>query len=102
MDVSHGTVMRKQRTASVVTSAQADHRPRVSIVVGSYNRLTSLCELLQRFLEQDFRDFEIVVIEQSTNVSEVERRRLLDIATDARIRIYQRPPLGGAGARNEG
>lgn len=80
-----------------------DRIPAVSIVVGSYNRLTCLCELLQRFLEQDFRDFEVIVIEQTTRATDLERRRLRELVTsDARIRVFQRPPLGGAGARNEG
>lgn len=77
-------------------------RPAASIVVGSYNRLPSLCELLERFLAQDFTDFEVVVIEQTTRATDAQRAQLAELATDPRIRIYRRPPLGGAGARNEG
>src|SRR5579859_7510840 len=80
----------------------ASRKPRASIVVGSHNRLTSLCELLERFLAQDVAEFEVIVIEQSTEATPDERRRLAELATDRRIRIYPRPPLGGAGARNEG
>src|SRR4051794_32557076 len=78
------------------------HKPAASIVVGSHNRLDCLCELLERFLAQDVTDFEVIVIEQSTQSTPDQRRRLAEIATDRRIRIYHRPPLGGAGARNEG
>ncbi|HEY0481924.1 MAG TPA: glycosyltransferase [Kofleriaceae bacterium] len=78
------------------------HKPRASIVVGSHNRLAHLCELLERFLAQDVTDFEVIVIEQSTTATEDQRRRLAELARDPRIRIYPRPPLGGAGARNEG
>src|ERR1700733_11204601 len=77
-------------------------KPRASIVVGSHNRLASLCELLERFLAQDATDFEVIVIEQSTLAAPDERRRPAAPAGDPRIRIYHRPPLGGAGARNEG
>jgi glycosyltransferase involved in cell wall biosynthesis len=77
-------------------------KPAASIVVGSHNRLDCLCELLERFLAQDFADFEVIVIEQSTQATEEQRRRLAEIAADPRIRIFHRPPLGGAGARNEG
>jgi glycosyltransferase involved in cell wall biosynthesis len=76
--------------------------PHVSIVVGSYNRLTALCELLERFLTQDWQDFEVIVIEQSALATDAERERLNQLAGDERIRIFRREPLGGAGARNEG
>jgi glycosyltransferase involved in cell wall biosynthesis len=89
-------------SAARAEAALAGGRPRASIVVGSYNRLTCLCELLERFLAQDFTDFEVVVIEQSTRATDDERRRLAELARDPRIRIVARPPLGGAGARNEG
>ena len=80
----------------------APRNPSASIVVGSHNRLACLCELLERFLAQDVTDFEVIVIEQSTMATEDQRRRLAELARDPRIRIYPRPPLGGAGARNEG
>jgi glycosyltransferase involved in cell wall biosynthesis len=78
------------------------HKPRASIVVGSHNRLDCLCELLERFLAQDFTEFEVIVIEQSTLATDDQRQRLAELAADPRIRVYRRPPLGGAGARNEG
>src|SRR4051812_31365621 len=77
------------------------YKPRASIVVGSHNRLDCLCELLERFLAQDFTDFEVIVVEQSTQATAEQRRRLADLASVRRIRVYPRPPLGGAGARNE-
>ena len=91
-------------TRSIATSIEAARavKPAVSIVVGSYNRLTSLGELLQRFLDQDYQDFEVVVIEQSDRATAEELAQLEAIAVDPRIRIVSRPPLGGAGARNEG
>ncbi|TMQ04708.1 MAG: glycosyltransferase family 2 protein [Deltaproteobacteria bacterium] len=83
-------------------SAGAAYKPSASIVVGSHNRLGCLCELLERFLAQDFTDFEVIVIEQSTVSTAEQRGRLAELASDPRIRIYPRSPLGGAGARNEG
>ena len=82
--------------------AEPAKRPRASIVVGSYNRVGSLCELLEQLLAQDWQDFEVIVIEQSTRASAAERRRLEELARDGRIRVFRREPLGGAGARNEG
>jgi glycosyltransferase involved in cell wall biosynthesis len=80
----------------------ATGKPHASIVVGSHNRLACLCELLERFLAQDFADFEVIVIEQSTQATAEQRRGLAELARDPRIRVHPRPPLGGAGARNEG
>src|SRR5215831_1291888 len=73
--------------------AGAGSKPHASIVVGSHNRLDCLCELLARFLAQDFVDFEVIVIEQSTMATAEQRRRLAELARDPRIRIYPRPPL---------
>lgn len=90
------------RSAGPGGPAAEARKPSASIVVGSHNRLACLCELLERFLAQDFTDFEVLVIEQSTQASAAQRRRLAELARDPRIRIHSRPPLGGAGARNEG
>ena len=76
--------------------------PFVSVVVRSYNRLGSLCDLIDRLLRQRGPSFEIVVVEQSTHVSDVDAARLAAVAADRRVRLIRRPPLGGAGARNVG
>jgi glycosyltransferase involved in cell wall biosynthesis len=76
-----------------------------SVVVRSYNRLPALCELLAALLAQDAPgvDYEIVVVEQSTKPASPEvAARLEMLFGDPRVRVLRRPPLGGAGARNEG
>lgn len=102
MDVSRGIAGPTRSSVVLPGSSRLPRKPRASIVVGSHNRLACLCELLERFLAQDFTDFEVIVIEQSTQATAEQRRRLAELAADPRIRIYPRPPLGGAGARNEG
>ena len=77
-------------------------RPRVSVVVRSYNRLPMLAELLVALLAQDHDSFEIVVVEQSTERAPADLARIDAIATDPRIRILRSAPLGGPGARNAG
>jgi glycosyltransferase involved in cell wall biosynthesis len=76
--------------------------PFVSVLVRSYNRVGALCHLLERLLRQSWRWYEIVVVEQSTKVSELDAHRLDELARDPRIRMLRRPPLGGAAARNVG
>jgi glycosyltransferase involved in cell wall biosynthesis len=77
-------------------------RPRLSVIVRSYNRLGALAELLQELLAQDHDDFEIVVVDQSTIRPEPELAVVESLAKDPRVRILRFPPLGGPGARNAG
>ena len=77
-------------------------KPRVSVVVRSYNRLPALAELLEALLCQDHDSFEVIVIEQTGDGAREELARLDELARDPRIRILRHPPLGGPGARNAG
>jgi len=77
-------------------------KPRLSVVVRSYNRLSALAELLEALLAQDHDSFEIVVIEQSTIRVPHEVSRIDELARDPRVRVLSHPPLGGPGARNAG
>jgi glycosyltransferase involved in cell wall biosynthesis len=77
-------------------------KPRLSVVVRSYNRLPALAELLQALLAQDHDSFEVVVIEQTTERAPEDVARLDVLARDPRVRVLAYPPLGGPGARNAG
>jgi glycosyltransferase involved in cell wall biosynthesis len=76
----------------------------VSVIVRSFNRLPSLCELVGALLEQETEGatFEIVIVEQSTEVPAPASARLTELGHDPRIRILRHPPLGGPRARNVG
>ena len=76
--------------------------PSVSVVIRSYNRLNCCIELLEAVLAQDYPSFEVVVIEQSKDVSAEQAARLSDFECDPRVRIFRSGPLGAAGARNAG
>jgi glycosyltransferase involved in cell wall biosynthesis len=77
-------------------------KPRLSVVVRSYNRLPALAELLTALLAQDHDSFEVVVIEQSTERAPADVARVDQLASDPRVRLLRHPPLGGPGARNAG
>ncbi len=77
-------------------------RPRISVIVRSYNRLAALAELLQALLAQDHDSFEIVVVEQSTVRPAKDLALVESLARDPRVRILRCAPLGGPGARNAG
>lgn len=76
----------------------------VSVIVRSYNRLPSLCELVDVLLTQDAPGvtMEIVIVEQSTITPPEATARLAELARDPRVRILKHPPLGGPRARNTG
>ena len=76
--------------------------PLASIVVRSFNRLPTLCRLLEALLTQTWSNLEIVVVEQSTERPVDAAARLAELARDRRIIVLRRPPLGGAAARNVG
>jgi len=71
-----------------------------TVVLRSYNRLGACCEALARCLEQDYPRFEVLVLEQSTRVTDEEKARLAELARDPRVRVEYREPLGGPGSRN--
>ncbi len=86
----------------MTSATDDDARPRVSVVIRSYGRLAALAELLERILAQDHDSFEVVVVEQTEDPDEADLARLEPLIHDPRVRWLQRPPIGGAAARNEG
>jgi glycosyltransferase involved in cell wall biosynthesis len=76
--------------------------PRISVLVRSCNRPDAVAELLEALRAQEHDSFEVVVIEQTQTFSPEQRARLEASWDDPRVRVFFRPPLGGARARNEG
>jgi glycosyltransferase involved in cell wall biosynthesis len=74
----------------------------VSVLVRSHNRLATMCELVERLLHQAYPSFEVVIVEQSTEVSDLDAARVAAIAADPRVRLIRSRPIGGAAARNLG
>jgi glycosyltransferase involved in cell wall biosynthesis len=76
--------------------------PSVSVVIRSYHRLDSLLRLVTTVLQQDYPDFEVIVVEQS-EWSARDRAPLDElVAQDARLRVIYSKPLGPGRARNAG
>jgi glycosyltransferase involved in cell wall biosynthesis len=74
--------------------------PRVSIIIPSYNSLKYLPETLQSVLEQDFQDFEVIVIDDgSTDGTEAWFAANI---SDSRLRLITQPNQGPSIARNTG
>jgi len=74
----------------------------VSVIVRSFNRIPTLCRLVDALLRQTYTKIEIVIVEQSTDVTAADAGALETRARDPRVVLIRRPPLGGAAARNVG
>jgi len=73
----------------------------VSVVIRSFNRLEPLLGLLQVVLDQDYPTYEVVVIEQSTQMTAEIRAQLSALEQQhSRLRVLWFPPLGAVRARN--
>ena len=73
--------------------------PTASIVVPAYNAAATLAPTLRSLLDQTFRDFEIVVVDDGSTDG---TRALAESFADPRIRIVSQANRGLAGARNSG
>ncbi len=72
--------------------------PKVSVVMAAYNRAHEVCESIDSVLEQDFDDFELLVVDDgSTDDTEAKVRPYGD-----KLRYIKKPNGGVASARNAG
>ncbi|MCK4529078.1 glycosyltransferase, partial [candidate division WOR-3 bacterium] len=77
-----------------------DEKPKVSVIIPTYNRVHLIGRAIQSVLEQSYQDFEIIVVDDAStdNTGEVVRS-----LKDERIRyIRHEKNKGAAAARNTG
>lgn len=81
-------------------------KPVISVVIATYKRPEILSRAVDSVLMQDFRDFEIIVVDDNGAGSDMQlatRKMLEKRYKDKRIvYVANRKGLGGGGARNEG
>jgi GT2 family glycosyltransferase len=81
----------------------ASHDPQLSVIIPTLNRCGYLWSTVQQILRQDFADFEICVLDQSTSEeAAAASARSLGECTDRRLRYFRRQVKGVPNARNEG
>lgn len=73
-----------------------------SVVLRSFNRADAALEAARRLQQQDYPSFEIVILEQTANLTPEQKSGFAALERDPRVRVIRRPPLGGPGSRNEG
>lgn len=76
-----------------------EHRPQVSVIMPVFNGEKYLNEAVDSILDQRFRDFEFIIINDGSvdNTS-----KILDSYSDGRIRLIERENRGFAHSLNEG
>ncbi len=75
--------------------------PFISIIIRSYNRLDCVIDLIDRCLQQNYQNFEIVVVDQSDNSHWIKYKDKI-CSINKKIRIIRAKPEGSAAARNLG
>lgn len=78
-------------------------RPRLSVVIPTFDRPDYLCATVRQVLEQRFTDCEICVIDQSPpSVAEAQAARLAAEFSDPRLHYHWLEARGAPNAKNEG
>ena len=74
--------------------------PIISVIIPVFNRSESIGRAINSLLEQDYKDFEIVIVDDGSKDNTVEVIRAI---ADPRIRLFLQPKnMGGNAARNRG
>lgn len=75
-------------------------RPRVTVLMSVYNAEKYLAAAVESILNQTFRDFEIIIVDDGSTDSSLSILREYE-RRDSRIRLVSRPNTGLVGALNE-
>jgi len=73
--------------------------PRVSVIIPAYNRKAMLCEAVDSVLAQNYRDFEVVVVDDGSTDGTADEAAA---RYGARVRLLRQSNRGVASARNLG
>ncbi|CAN0581059.1 unnamed protein product, partial [Ectocarpus sp. 12 AP-2014] len=74
--------------------------PQASIIVSAHNAAATLLQTLESLLNQTYRDFEIIVVDDGS--TDATRRLAEACCVDQRLRVVHQSYRGAAGARNTG
>jgi glycosyltransferase involved in cell wall biosynthesis len=77
-------------------------RPRVSIVIPSYNRRVLLREAIESCLQQDYANIEVVVVDDGSTDGTQESLRDLLNGSSGKVVYYRQKNMGTSAAKNAG
>jgi len=78
------------RNREEVAPCECDQVVLVSVVIPTYNRTDCLLAALDSFLQQDYRTYEIIVVDQSEEISD-QKRRFYEANPQIRVHRLDRP-----------
>jgi glycosyltransferase involved in cell wall biosynthesis len=73
--------------------------PLISVIIPAYNAQKTIRETIESVLNQTFKDFEIIVIDDGSQDSTVE---IVSAFSDPRLRLFSYPNAGVSATRNRG
>jgi glycosyltransferase involved in cell wall biosynthesis len=76
--------------------------PSISVIVPTYQREDVLCSTITDVLQQDYPDFEVLVVDQTQDHQPETQAYLADMAENGKIHYFQLPWASLPGARNYG
>jgi len=81
-------------------------KPQISVVIATYKRPEMVCRAVDSVLAQDFKDIEIIIVDDNglgTDMQAATENNIRERYRDERIRYFvNEKRLGGGGARNAG
>lgn len=76
-----------------------EKKPAVSIIIPTYNRANSISRSVNSILNQTYKDFEIIVIDDGSTDNTEE---IISAISDERVKYYKQKNAGACSARNYG
>ena len=73
--------------------------PLISVIIPAYNAQKTIRETIESVLNQTFKDFELIVIDDGSQDSTVE---IVSAFSDPRLRLFSYPNAGVSASRNRG
>jgi glycosyltransferase involved in cell wall biosynthesis len=80
-----------------LTYLSVDHRPKVSVIIPTYNHKKFISEAIQSVLDQTFRDFELIIIDDGSTDGTAN---VVNSFSDGRIKYVYQSNCGRSYARN--
>jgi glycosyltransferase involved in cell wall biosynthesis len=74
--------------------------PLISVIIPTYRREQILCETLASVLQQDYPNYEVIVVDQTQNHESETKAYLTELAANQKIRLFQVDWASLPGARN--
>lgn len=98
-DWTENSLRMKQDKKQVEDRAKPDAKPLVSIIIPTYNREYLVGEAIKSVLDQTFRNFEIIVVDDGSTDKTADTIKSF---SDDRVKYISQANRGRSNARNEG